>query len=60
MAAHDSFMTDQQIMTIHNGFTWVSLGSLSLIVVDVGDLEYRVLNLKNESNKQTHKHTEDS
>ena len=60
MAAHDSFMTDQQIMTIHDGFTWVSLGSLSLIVVVVGDLECGVLNMENKSNKQTHKHTKDS
>ena len=36
---------------VHIGFNWVwaYLGSLGLILVDLGDLGYRVLNLENES-----------
>ena len=44
-------------MTIHDGFTWVYLGSLGLLLVDLGDLGYRVLNLEKETNTQTNKHT---
>ena len=39
---------------LHIGFIWVHLGALELILVDVGDLGYRVLNLENESNIHTH------
>ena len=40
------------------GFNWVQLGSLGLILADVGDLAYRVSNLKNESNTQTDRQTD--
>ena len=35
------------------GFTWVYLGSLGLILVDVGHLGYRALNLENEQHTNT-------
>ena len=37
---------------MHIGFTWVHLDSLGLILVDLGDFGYRVLNLENPTNKQ--------
>ena len=43
------------------GFTWVHFGLLlfiGLFLVDVGDLGCMVLNLENESNVHTHKHTD--
>ena len=39
-------------MTIHDGFTWVFLGSLGLILIDLGDFGYRVLNLEMATNTQ--------
>ena len=39
-------------------FTWVSFGSHGLILIDVGDLGCRLMNLENESNTHTNTQTD--